>query len=70
MDVMGYLKHNVSDVEFSRRFRAAGIDAPPLSSYSLSTCEPGLLFGFTAFTAAQTRLAMQAAARSLAAPNS
>ncbi|HKE56153.1 MAG TPA: PLP-dependent aminotransferase family protein [Pyrinomonadaceae bacterium] len=65
MDVMGYLSHNVSDVELSRRFRSVGIDAPPLSSYSLRTCEPGLLFGFTSFTPAQTRMAMQVAAKSI-----
>jgi len=65
MDVMGYLKHDVSDAELSRRFGAVGIDCPPLSSYSLRTCEPGLLFGFTAYTPAQTRLAMQAAAKSI-----
>ena len=65
MDVMGYLNENTSDIQLSRRFRAAGIDAPPLSAYSLRECEPGLLFGFTAYTSAQIRLAMQAASKSI-----
>ena len=65
MDVMGYLKKNSSDIELSRRFRATGIDAPPLSIYALRDCEPGLLFGFTAYTPAQIRLAMQAASNSI-----
>jgi GntR family transcriptional regulator/MocR family aminotransferase len=65
MDVMGYLKPNVSDTDFSRRFQAAGVDAPPLSVYSLRSCEPGLLFGFTAYTPAQIRTAMQAAASAI-----
>lgn len=65
MDVMGYLKPNESDTELSRRFRTVGIDAPTLSSYSLREYEPGLLFGFTAYTPAQIRLAMQAAANSI-----
>ena len=61
MDVMGYLPEDTSDLELSRRFSAAGIDAPPLSIYALRGCEPGLLFGFTAYTPAQIRLAMQTA---------
>ena len=39
--------------------RAAGVDAPPLLVYSLRPCEPGLVFGFTAFSPAQIRSAMQ-----------
>jgi len=65
MDVMGYLNENTSDIQLSRRFQAAGIDAPPLSGYSLRECEPGLLFGFTAYTPVQIRLAMQAASNSI-----
>jgi DNA-binding transcriptional MocR family regulator len=61
MDVMGSLQHNVSDTELSRRFQAVEIDAPPQSVYSLRPCEPGLLFGFTAYTPAQMRMAMQSA---------
>jgi DNA-binding transcriptional MocR family regulator len=59
MDVMGYLQENTSDSELSRRLRAAEIDVPLLSIYALRDCEPGLLFGFTAYTPAQIRLAMQ-----------
>jgi len=65
MDVMGYLKQKDSDAQLSRRFRRLGIDAPPLSCYSLRECEPGLLFGFTAYAPTQIRLAMQAAANSI-----
>ena len=59
MDVMGRLRRGASDTELSRRFRTAGIDAPPLSVYSLQPCEPGLVFGFTAYTPTQIRSAMQ-----------
>jgi GntR family transcriptional regulator/MocR family aminotransferase len=59
MDVMGRLHRGASDTELSREFRTAGIDAPPLSLYSLQPCEPGLVFGFTAYTPAQIRSAMQ-----------
>jgi DNA-binding transcriptional MocR family regulator len=59
MDVMGYLQENTSDSELSRRLRATEIDVPLLSIYALRDCEPGLLFGFTAYTPAQIRLAMQ-----------
>jgi len=59
MDAVGLLRSGASDVDFSARFRAAGIDAPPLSVYSLRPCEPGLVFGFTAFSPAQIRFAMQ-----------
>jgi GntR family transcriptional regulator/MocR family aminotransferase len=65
MDIMGYLKHNLSDADLSRRFQAAGVDAPPLSAYSLRSCEPGLLFGFTAYTPTQIRTAMQAASNAI-----
>ena len=59
MDAVGSLRSRESDVDFSNRFRAAGVDAPPLSVYSLNPREPGLVFGFTAFSPAQIRSAMQ-----------
>jgi GntR family transcriptional regulator/MocR family aminotransferase len=62
MDAVGSLRSRESDVDFSNRFRAAGVDAPPLSVYSLNPCEPGLVFGFTAFSPAQIRSAMQSLA--------
>ena len=59
MDSVGSLRSGDSDVDFSNRFRAAGVDAPPLSVYSLRSRKPGLVLGFTAFSPAQIRLAMQ-----------
>lgn len=59
MDAFGSLRSGESDADFSNRFRAAGVDTPPLSVYSLRPCEPGLIFGFTAFSPAQIRSAMQ-----------
>jgi hypothetical protein len=31
------------------------IDAPPLSAYCLKSSQPGLVFGFTAYSTTQTR---------------
>ena len=59
MDSVGSLRSGDSDVDFSNRFRAAGVDAPPLSVYSLRSGKPGLVLGFTAFSPAQIRSAMQ-----------
>ena len=59
MDAFGALGSGDSDVDFSDRFRAAGVDAPPLSVYSLRPGKPGLVLGFTAFSPAQIRSAMQ-----------
>jgi GntR family transcriptional regulator / MocR family aminotransferase len=64
MDAFGSLRSGDSDADFSNRFRAAGVDAPPLSVYSLRPCEPGLVLGFTAFSPAQIRLAMQSLSNS------
>jgi DNA-binding transcriptional MocR family regulator len=65
MDAIGWLRFGENDADFSQRFQAAGFDTPPLSMYSLRPCEPGLVFGFTAFTPAQIRLAMQTLSNSI-----
>jgi GntR family transcriptional regulator/MocR family aminotransferase len=59
MDAIGLLKPGADDVKISKQLAAAGIAVPPLSAYSLTTCAPGLLFGFTAFSTAQIRSAMK-----------
>ena len=59
MDAVGWLTSDADDAAFSKRLAAAGIDAPPLSAYSLRRCAPGLVFGFTGFSSGQTRSAMQ-----------
>lgn len=64
MDITGWLEPNVDDSLISKQLAAAGIDAPPLSEYSLTRSAPGLVFGFTAFSPAQIRMAM----RTLTAP--
>lgn len=66
MDSMGWLPRGISDYAVSQRLSAWGIDAPPLSAYSLRPCAPGLVFGFTAFSPAEIRSAIQKVRRCLA----
>lgn len=65
MDALGWLARGADDVACSKRLAAAGVDAPPLSAYSLRPCAPGLLFGFTAFSTGRIRSAMQTVGGSL-----
>ncbi len=65
MDAMGYLPANIDDIAVAKRLSAEGIDAPPLSAYSLGTYSPGLVFGFTAFSPSETRSAIQRISRCL-----
>jgi GntR family transcriptional regulator/MocR family aminotransferase len=65
MDAMGWLPRDVSDIAVSKRLSAEGIDAPPLSAYSIRPCAPGLVFGFTAFSPSEIRSAFQTITRSL-----
>jgi GntR family transcriptional regulator/MocR family aminotransferase len=62
MDAVGWLPRGADDAAHSKRLAAAGIDAPPLSAYSLRPCPAGLFFGFTAFSPGQVRSAMQTVA--------
>jgi len=66
MDATALLKAGGNDAEISTRLAAAGIDVPSLSAYSLAACQPGLVFGFTAFSPAQIRLAMKTIANAIA----
>jgi len=59
MDALGWLAPGTDDAVISKRLAAAGVDAPPLSAYSQGPCAPGLLFGFTAFSPGEIRLAIQ-----------
>ncbi len=53
MNLTGFLPRNFDDLAASDRLRAAGLDVPALTSYASGNrqhVEPGLVFGFTAFT--------------------
>lgn len=63
MDAFGLLESGADDVEISQQLAAAGITVPPVSAYSLTPSAAGLLFGFTAFSAAQIRSAMKTIGR-------
>ena len=65
MDATGWLMPNADDRRISKQLAAAGIDAPPLSAYSLKRTAPGLVFGFTAFPPPQIRSAMRAIVASI-----
>jgi GntR family transcriptional regulator / MocR family aminotransferase len=49
MNLTGFLPEGADDQAISRRLKAAGLDVPPLSTYSIKSTRPGLVFGFTAF---------------------
>ncbi len=51
MNVVGYLPPGSDDAAWSRRLQEAGFDVPALSHYAIEPTRPGLVFGFTAFTA-------------------
>jgi GntR family transcriptional regulator/MocR family aminotransferase len=59
MDAVGWLEQGTDDSQISKQLMAAGVVVPPLSAYSIGTCAPGLVFGFTAFSPAQIRTAMR-----------
>ncbi len=67
MNAPGWLPPGTEDGAVSKRLAVDGIDAPPLSAYCLRPGAPGLVFGFTAFSPAETRSAVQAMSRSLRA---
>ena len=62
MDVVGRLAENYDDEQVSQLLSAHHIDAPPISAYSLESSEPGLVFGFTAFSGPQLRSAIRSIA--------
>jgi GntR family transcriptional regulator / MocR family aminotransferase len=49
MNLTGFLQPGMDDQECSKMLSDAGLDIPPLSSFSIKRSEPGLVFGFTAF---------------------
>ena len=55
MNLTGFLPPGTDDVALSARLRMAGLDVPALAHYSNAPTEPGLVFGFTAFSPAQIR---------------
>jgi len=65
MDVTGWLHPGADDARVSAQLADAGVHAPPLSAYSLTDCDPGLVFGFTAFSPTQLRSAMRTVAESI-----
>jgi len=55
MNVVGFLPAGSDDAAWSRRLQESGFDVPALSHYAIAATRPGLVFGFTAFTAASLR---------------
>ncbi len=53
MNLTGFLPPGLDDAAWSARLKQAGLDVPALSHYSNAPTEPGLVFGFTAFTPEQ-----------------
>jgi GntR family transcriptional regulator/MocR family aminotransferase len=62
MDATGMLKPGSDDGFISRQLSAVGIDVPALSDYSLGSNQPGLVFGFTAFSSSQIQSGMASVA--------
>ena len=65
MDVVGHLPANYDDEQVSQWLASHRISAPPLSAYSLKSTLSGLVFGFTAFSGAQTRSSIRSIAETL-----
>jgi GntR family transcriptional regulator / MocR family aminotransferase len=59
MNLLGWLPVEADDQAWSKRLSEGGLDIPALSSFSLQTRAPGLVFGFTAFTPRQIRAAVE-----------
>jgi GntR family transcriptional regulator/MocR family aminotransferase len=55
MNLTGFLPESYDDKEWSAQLRKSGLDVPALSQYAHHPTDPGLVFGFTAFTPAQIR---------------
>jgi GntR family transcriptional regulator/MocR family aminotransferase len=55
MNVVGYLAEGSDDAALSLRLEREGFDVPALSHYAIEPSRPGLVFGFTAFTADRLR---------------
>jgi GntR family transcriptional regulator/MocR family aminotransferase len=55
MNLTGFLPPGLDDGAWSARLKQAGLDVPALAHYANAPTEPGLVFGFTAFTPQQIR---------------
>jgi GntR family transcriptional regulator/MocR family aminotransferase len=55
MNLTGFLPPGLDDSAWSARLKQAGLDVPALAHFANTPTEPGLVFGFTAFTPAQIR---------------
>lgn len=67
MNLTGLLPEGTDDEACSRRLLAAGFDVPALSRYAIRAKQPGLVFGFTAFTPQEIRSAFGRMRRELEA---
>lgn len=66
MNLTGFLPRGFDDLAVSESLRAAGLDVPALTSYASGDrqhVEPGLVFGFTAFTPERIRHGIEAILR-------
>jgi GntR family transcriptional regulator/MocR family aminotransferase len=59
MNLTGFLPRHLDDQAWSAQLQQAGLDVPALSHYASQPTEPGLVFGFTAFTPAQIRKSVE-----------
>jgi GntR family transcriptional regulator/MocR family aminotransferase len=59
MNLLGWLPPDADDRAWSKRLCSGRLDIPSLSSYSLKSCAPGLVFGFTAFTPQRMKSALE-----------
>jgi GntR family transcriptional regulator/MocR family aminotransferase len=56
MNVVGFLPEGSDDAAWSRQLQEEDFDVPALSHYAIEPTRPGLVFGFTAFTADSLRV--------------
>jgi GntR family transcriptional regulator/MocR family aminotransferase len=66
MNLTGFLPRGADDCEASERLRVAGLDVPALTSYAAGAqdrVDPGLVFGFTAFTPERIRQGVESVIR-------
>ncbi len=59
MNLLGWLPADADDRAWAKKLYAAGLDIPSLSSYSLKSRAPGLVFGFTAFNPRRIKAALE-----------
>jgi len=59
MNLLGWLPADADDRAWSKKLHGAGLDIPSLSSYSLKSRAPGLVFGFTAFSPRQIKSGLE-----------